>query len=116
MLRGESPKNYSRNITYSSGYLHSNSVVLFNEKQIDHLKEDADYLNLWPLLIDVNSFSPDNNTPEIHFFQKKENDAYWYKEANLWKEKTLRDYQSLDKTLTGEEKERQFAAFEKKLG
>ena len=115
VLRGESPKNYGRTVTFATGYLHSNCVVLFKEKKIDQINESSEYLNLWPLLIDVNSFSPENNTPEIHFFQKKENNAYWYKEVNLWKEITLRDYQSLDKSMTLEEQERQFAAFEKNL-
>ncbi len=114
ILHGENLKPYLNRLAFKKNYLKSSSILIFKEQNISAIDSTTEYINLWPLIIDVNSFEAKNNVPEIHFFEGRQSDDYLYKLLNTQKQ-PFKTYKEHHKTLPAKMLKRFFNEFESQL-
>jgi hypothetical protein len=95
-----------------------NGTVLFFEKGKTITDLDADYLNLWPLVIDANGYEPKNGKPEIHFYSRTENGKFFYEPVTLKQSLTypVKKYEEVHRTIRADDREKYFSTFKRSLG
>ncbi len=112
LLHGENPKPYSASLVMENNHLHSSSVLLFKADSPGAIGQNTAYLNLWPLIIDVNSFEAKNSIPELHFYDGKKEGKYMYKLISM-REVESKPYRDYHRSLTPEAMSELFAEFER---
>lgn len=114
LLHGENLKPYQNRLVFSKNFLRSNSILVFKSTTVEDIDSTTEYLNLWPLIIDVNSFEAKNNVPELHFFEGRKQEEYTYMMLAT-QNQPLRSYKDHHKTLTPQILKRYFNEFEAQL-
>jgi hypothetical protein len=116
LLHGENPKPYQASLVLSNNHLHSSSVLLFKADAQGAIQSNTPYLNLWPLLIDVNSFEAKNSIPELHFYDSKKDEKYYYRQIIMKKEEVeAKPYRDFHRSLTAGALNELFTEFENNI-
>lgn len=110
-LHGENLKPYQASLVLSNKHLHSSSILLFRAPSYSELSLDSEYVNLWPMIIDVNSFEAKNSIPQLHLYEGKEDDEYIYKLVSNGEVET-KAYREYQRSLSKDALQALFEEFE----
>lgn len=111
-LKGDEVKTYGSTLRFKKIYLNSSTVLIFKASSHTQIHNDDKYINLWPLIIDVNTLNSRENAPQLYFFYERDNEMqYHYRHALDEVAKDL-VYTDIDKELEAEELRKYFGAFE----
>lgn len=111
-LKGDEVKNYGSTLRFKKCYLNSSAVLLFKASSPVNIHHDDKYVNLWPLIIDVNTLKSRDNAPQIYLFQERDNDMHYYFRHAISEDPIAIKYTDIDQELETEELKRHFHAFE----
>jgi hypothetical protein len=80
-LKGVDIETYKGSIRFKNKYLNSSTILLFRGSPGNTVTSDDPYVNLWPLIIDINTFSLEHERPELYLLSGR-NDRNSYKYAH----------------------------------